>query len=212
MQRSVRNPLFRRGPSRHSFDPSPQAYPGRMAWDYDRIEIIADGIIHATGISLGLVGAIAIIIVAVDLPRTEITSIVIYILGLVAMLVISGAYNMTNKSPSDRSAAESTSSAKSAGDFRSLVEAVQRRGVRVTVVSTISTQPPMVAAELRRQADIFLDIVELQPKIGRDPAERAAREAREPRERHTPQFLQRPTAPQPAGAGAPLDDDDDFED
>jgi hypothetical protein len=63
---------------------------------------------------------------------------------------------------------------------------------------------------LRRQADIFLDIVELQPKIGRDPAERAAREAREPR--HTPQFLQRPTAPQPAGAGAPLDDDDDFED
>ena len=88
------------------------------------------------------------------------------------------------------------------GDFRSLVEAVQRRGVRVTVVSTISTQPPMVAAELRRQADVFLDIVELQPKIGRDPAERAAREARE---RHTPQFLQHPTAPQPAGAGAPLD-------
>src|SRR6516225_3929675 len=98
------------------------------------------------------------------------------------------------------------------GDFRSLVEAVQRRGVRVTVVSTISTQPPMVAAELRRQADIFLDIVELQPKIGRDPAERAAREAREPRERHTPQFLQRPTAPQRAGAGAALDDGDDFED
>src|SRR5262249_48140914 len=60
----------------------------------------------------------------------------------------------------------------------------------------------MVAAELRRQADVFLDIVELQPKIGRDPAERAAREARE---RHTPQFLQHPTAPQPAGAGAPLD-------
>ena len=46
----------------------------------------------------------------------------------------------------------------------------------------------------------------------RTDAERAAREAREPRDRHTPQFLQRPTAPQPAGAGAPLDDDDDFED
>src|SRR5260370_13073897 len=44
------------------------------------------------------------------------------------------------------------------GDFRSLVEAVQRRGVRVTVVSTISTQPPMVADELRRQADVFLDL------------------------------------------------------
>jgi uncharacterized LabA/DUF88 family protein len=96
------------------------------------------------------------------------------------------------------------------GDFRSLVEAMQRRGVRVTVVSTISTQPPMVADELRRQADVFLDIVELQPKIGRDPSERAPREPREPREpRHTPQFLQRSPSPQRAGAGA---QDDDFED
>ena len=58
------------------------------------------------------------------------------------------------------------------GDFRSLVEALQRRGVRVTVVSTISTQPPMVADELRRQADEFLDIATLEKKIGRDPAER----------------------------------------
>ena len=99
------------------------------------------------------------------------------------------------------------------GDFRSLVEAVQRRGVRVTVVSTISTQPPMVADELRRQADVFLDIVELQPKIGRDPSERTERPPREPRgePRHTPQFLQRSTAtPQRAGAGAA--DDDEFED
>jgi len=94
------------------------------------------------------------------------------------------------------------------GDFRSLVESVQRRGVRVTVISTISTQPPMVADELRRQADIFLDIVELQPKIGRDPSERPPREPREPRERqHATQFLQR-GAPQRAGAGA----EDDFED
>src|SRR3982074_506814 len=43
------------------------------------------------------------------------------------------------------------------GDFRSLVEAVQRRGVRVTVISTISSQPPMIADELRRQADVFTD-------------------------------------------------------
>ncbi|MGO8914062.1 MAG: NYN domain-containing protein, partial [Bradyrhizobium sp.] len=49
----------------------------------------------------------------------------------------------------------------------SLVEAVQRRGVRVTVVSTISSQPPMIADELRRQADVFTDLVELQPKLGR---------------------------------------------
>jgi NYN domain-containing protein len=87
------------------------------------------------------------------------------------------------------------------GDFRRLVEAVQRKGVRVTVASTVSTQPPMVADELRRQADIFLDIAELQAKIGRDPAERPDRPPREPREpreprAHTPQFLQRgPMAP-----------------
>jgi uncharacterized LabA/DUF88 family protein len=53
------------------------------------------------------------------------------------------------------------------GDFRSLVEAVQRRGVRVTVVSTISSQPPMVADELRRQADVFTDLLDLQAKLGR---------------------------------------------
>jgi uncharacterized LabA/DUF88 family protein len=61
------------------------------------------------------------------------------------------------------------------GDFRSLVEAMQRRGVRVSVASTISTQPPMVADELRRQADEFLDLVHLIPKIGRDPADRPVR-------------------------------------
>ena len=61
------------------------------------------------------------------------------------------------------------------GDFRSLVEAIQRKGVRVSVVSTITTQPPMVADELRRQADEFVDIVQLVSKIGRDPAERMER-------------------------------------
>ena len=64
------------------------------------------------------------------------------------------------------------------GDFRSLVEAVQRKGVRVSVVSTITTQPPMVADELRRQADEFIDIVQLVNKIGRDPAERVERTQR----------------------------------
>ena len=51
------------------------------------------------------------------------------------------------------------------GDFRSLVEAVQRRGVQVTVISAI----PMIADELRRQADVFTDLVELKSRIGRDP-------------------------------------------
>jgi uncharacterized LabA/DUF88 family protein len=54
------------------------------------------------------------------------------------------------------------------GDFRSLVEAVQRRGVRVTVVSAISSQPPMIADELRRQADVFTDLTELRPLIARE--------------------------------------------
>ncbi len=101
------------------------------------------------------------------------------------------------------------------GDFRSLVEAVQRRGVRVIVVSTISTQPPMVADELRRQADEFIDIVQLQGKIGRDPGDRSDRPPREPRgeprgepRQHTPQFLQRSAVPQRAGGGG----DDEFED
>jgi uncharacterized LabA/DUF88 family protein len=61
------------------------------------------------------------------------------------------------------------------GDFRSLVEAVQRKGVRVTVVSTNSTQPAMIADELRRQADEFLDLIHLSAKIGRDPSERMQR-------------------------------------
>ena len=54
------------------------------------------------------------------------------------------------------------------GDFRRLVESVQRKGVRVTVVSTIRTSPPMVADELRRQADHFLDLMSLSEQIERD--------------------------------------------
>ena len=65
------------------------------------------------------------------------------------------------------------------GDFRSLVGAVRRRGVRVTVISTITSQPPMIADELRREADVFTDLVELRSKIGRDPSERPV--PREPR-------------------------------
>jgi uncharacterized LabA/DUF88 family protein len=61
------------------------------------------------------------------------------------------------------------------GDFRPLVAAIQRRGCRVSVVSTVSTQPPMIADELRRQADHFIDLADLMPKIGRDPAERMQR-------------------------------------
>ena len=59
------------------------------------------------------------------------------------------------------------------GDFRSLVAALQQNGKRVSVVSTLQTQPPMVADELRRQADQFIDLADLEPLIGRDaPARR----------------------------------------
>jgi uncharacterized LabA/DUF88 family protein len=68
------------------------------------------------------------------------------------------------------------------GDLRRLVEAVQRKGVRVTIVSTFRSSPPMVADELRRQADIFIDLAALGPSITRGaraaesfPATRAAR-------------------------------------
>jgi uncharacterized LabA/DUF88 family protein len=55
------------------------------------------------------------------------------------------------------------------GDFRRLVEAVQRKGVRVSVVSTVRSQPPMVADELRRQADAFIELTDLEPAIARAP-------------------------------------------
>jgi uncharacterized LabA/DUF88 family protein len=56
------------------------------------------------------------------------------------------------------------------GDFRRVVEAVQARGVRVTVVSTLKTQPPQIADELRRQADVYLDLADLLPEIARPRA------------------------------------------
>jgi uncharacterized LabA/DUF88 family protein len=55
------------------------------------------------------------------------------------------------------------------GDFRRLVEAVQRKGVRVSVVSTVKTQPAMVSDDLRRQADSFIDLADLQPVVARTP-------------------------------------------
>lgn len=75
------------------------------------------------------------------------------------------------------------------GDFRRLVEALQRKGCKVTVVSTLQTQPPMIADDLRRQADFFLDLANLQTKVGRDPAERAARLAAREAQRRQEQDL-----------------------
>lgn len=60
------------------------------------------------------------------------------------------------------------------GDFRRLLESIQRRGVRVTVISTTRTQPPMVADELRRQADHFVDLIDLAAHIERADTAAAA--------------------------------------
>lgn len=54
------------------------------------------------------------------------------------------------------------------GDFRHLVEVIQRKGVRVSVVSTIKSRPPMIADELRRQADEFIELADLISEIGRE--------------------------------------------
>jgi uncharacterized LabA/DUF88 family protein len=62
------------------------------------------------------------------------------------------------------------------GDFRSLVEALQYKGKRVSVVSTLATQPPMIADELRRQGDMFIDIADLEDEICRQGGQRPARD------------------------------------
>lgn len=66
------------------------------------------------------------------------------------------------------------------GDFRSLVEAVQDKGRRVTVVSTLATRPPMVADDLRRQADQYVDLADLREDVGRAPSERDNRRQERP--------------------------------
>lgn len=67
------------------------------------------------------------------------------------------------------------------GDFRSLVESVQKKGVRVSVVSTMKSNPPMVADELRRQADNFVELNDLATHISRPNVSRETREVREAR-------------------------------
>jgi uncharacterized LabA/DUF88 family protein len=66
------------------------------------------------------------------------------------------------------------------GDFRSLISAVQAKGRRTSVVSTLTTRPPMVADELRRQADQFIDLADLRDEIGREPNERPERSRERP--------------------------------
>jgi uncharacterized LabA/DUF88 family protein len=87
------------------------------------------------------------------------------------------------------------------GDFRSLVADLQLRGKRVSIISTLQSSPPMVADELRRQADQFIDLADLEPIISRDPAARSAR----PAGGRAPRGHQTADAP-------PFDDGDDPQD
>ena len=85
------------------------------------------------------------------------------------------------------------------GDFRSLIEAVQRKGVRASIVSSIRTQPPMIADELRRQADQFIELDKLAAQIERVHSDRGPRR-------------ERPNAPQAAPVESDEDIDDDYVD
>lgn len=89
------------------------------------------------------------------------------------------------------------------GDFRRLVEACQRKGVRVSVVSTMRSSPPMVADELRRQADNFIELSELASLIARaggGPQQRATQQGEMPQT----QYGQQPHT-------GPMDDEDDVD-
>src|SRR2546429_9743507 len=67
--------------------------PGQISWDYDRAEIIADGVVHAIGVCPGLIG-VTIVVIAVNIERIEIAPILAYVIGLVTMLALSAAYNI----------------------------------------------------------------------------------------------------------------------
>jgi len=101
------------------------------------------------------------------------------------------------------------------GDFRSLVAALQQKGKRVSVVSTLQTQPPMVADELRRQADQFIDIFDLESLIARDNTARVPREPRAPyasragAQRESPQRDYQQREPANYQSGDDLSDDVD---
>ncbi|SER02926.1 Uncharacterized conserved protein, LabA/DUF88 family [Faunimonas pinastri] len=66
------------------------------------------------------------------------------------------------------------------GDFRYLVEAIQRKGRKVTIASTVKTQPPMISDDLRRQADHFIELAHVAERVQREAAQRAAQQSTEP--------------------------------
>lgn len=90
------------------------------------------------------------------------------------------------------------------GDFRSLVAALQEKGRRVSVVSTLQTQPPMVADELRRQADQFVDLADLEAQIARAGGRAPVQQQRE-------RYSRAPAAARGVAEPVPFDNSDEFE-
>ena len=82
-----------------SYEPTPDTCPGQISWHYERAEIIADGVVHAIGACLGLIGAVLIIALAVKMEPIDVAPILVYVIGLVTMLALSAAYNMWPVSP-----------------------------------------------------------------------------------------------------------------
>jgi hemolysin III len=73
---------------------------GVVRWDYDRAELIADGVVHVLGIAFGLIAAVALVVVAgMYASRAEVISVSVYVAGLLAMLGLSATYNLWPVSP-----------------------------------------------------------------------------------------------------------------
>src|SRR2546430_14279825 len=94
----------------------PRECPGQISWHYDRAEIITDGVVHAIGVCLGLIGAVTLVVMAVKIERIDVAPILVYVFGLITMLAFSAAY-LASAIPSSngcsRSAAFSIRSARS---------------------------------------------------------------------------------------------------
>ena len=74
---------------------SPDGWPPQLPWNYDRSELLADALVHAVGVALGLLGGVVLVLHAFHSTQESITAaFLIYAVGLIAMLGISGAYNV----------------------------------------------------------------------------------------------------------------------
>jgi len=79
---------------------SVHAAAGAVRWNYDKVEMIADGVVHAVGISIGLVAAtVLVVLTAIYASAVDIVVVSIYVAGLLSMLVLSATYNLWPVSP-----------------------------------------------------------------------------------------------------------------